>query len=117
MKIVYELFLIAIVLVFIIDLSGFMSSLKRAISKYLIGIPRDDYDLKPFGCSLCMTWWVCLIYLLWSKNMALGYIGVSAAIALLAEEVGQGIILIKSFIGYTIGFLHEKIARKISAYR
>lgn len=58
--------LIAFILVFIIDISGFITSLKKAISYLLTKgrIVKDNYSLKPFDCSLCMTFWVGCIYYL-----------------------------------------------------
>ena len=60
---VTDLFSILIISVIVIDISGFVHSIKVAIGKYL-GISPNSFRIKPFDCSFCMTFWVSLIYLL-----------------------------------------------------
>ena len=60
------LILINISLTFLIDQSGFINEFKIWLKKVLTKGKMSDpsYSLKPFDCSLCMTFWVSLIYLL-----------------------------------------------------
>lgn len=58
-----NLFSILIISVLVIDISGFVHSIKAAIGKYL-GISPNSFRIKPFDCSFCMTFWVSMIYLL-----------------------------------------------------
>lgn len=60
---VTDLFSILIICVLVIDISGFVHSIKVAIGKFL-GISPNSFRIKPFDCSFCMTFWVSLIYLL-----------------------------------------------------
>ena len=60
---VTDLFSILIINVIVIDISGFVHSIKAAIGKFL-GISPNSFRIKPFDCSFCMTFWVSLIYLL-----------------------------------------------------
>ena len=60
---VTDLFSILIICVLVIDISGFVYSLKVAIGKFL-GISPNSFRIKPFDCSFCMTFWVSMIYLL-----------------------------------------------------
>lgn len=60
---VTDLFSILIISVIVIDISGFVHSIKAAIGKFL-GISPNSFRMKPFDCSFCMTFWVSLIYLL-----------------------------------------------------
>ena len=60
---VTDLFSILIISVLVIDISGFVHSIKTAIGKFL-GISPNSFRIKPFDCSFCMTFWVSLIYLL-----------------------------------------------------
>lgn len=57
---------LTVIIVFIIDLSGFIDSLKKGLSYLLTKgrIVKSDYSLKPFDCSLCMTFWCGIIYFL-----------------------------------------------------
>ena len=63
LAIVTDLFSILIISVLVIDISGFVHSIKAAIGKYL-GISPNSFRIKPFDCSFCMTFWVSMIYLL-----------------------------------------------------
>ena len=60
---VTDLFSILIISVLVIDISGFVHSIKVAIGKYL-KISPNSFRIKPFDCSFCMTFWVSMIYLL-----------------------------------------------------
>ena len=60
---VTDLFSILIISVLVIDISGFVYSIKTAIGKFL-GISPNSFRIKPFDCSFCMTFWVSVIYLL-----------------------------------------------------
>ena len=60
---VTDLFSILIISVLVIDISGFVHSIKAAIGKYL-GISPNSFRIKPFDCSFCMTFWISMIYLL-----------------------------------------------------
>lgn len=59
-----ELIAIAFICVIIIDLSGFIQEIESLVTR-LLGARRGYFEMpKPFSCSLCMTWWTGLIYLL-----------------------------------------------------
>ena len=60
---VTDLFSILIICVLVIDISGFVHSIKVAIGKYL-GISPNSFRIKPFDCSFCMTFRASVIYLL-----------------------------------------------------
>jgi hypothetical protein len=61
-----ELIYINIAIVFLIDQSGFIEKFKIMLKKVLTKGKFSDpnYSLKPIDCSLCMTFWISLIYLL-----------------------------------------------------
>lgn len=55
-----DLLCITIICVFIIDFSGIIESLESFIGK-LFNIKSPQVP-KPFSCSLCMTFWLGLLY-------------------------------------------------------
>ena len=63
LRFVTDLFSILVINVLVIDISGFVHSIKVAIGKFL-GISPNSFRIKPFDCSFCMTFWVSVIYLL-----------------------------------------------------
>lgn len=72
-QLLVNLFIIGISVTYIIDMSGVTTSLRKIIwrlkNKYK-PMP-DDYDPKPFTCSLCMTFWTSLIYLIIMGELSL----------------------------------------------
>ena len=63
---IQTLLLINLTIVFLIDQSGFINEFKQWLKKLLTNGKMSDpgYSIKPFDCSLCMTFWISLIYLL-----------------------------------------------------
>ena len=61
---IINLFFITFIITFIIDYSGIIQSIENFLykkigkSKFIVRIP------KPFSCSLCMTFWTGLLYLI-----------------------------------------------------
>ena len=55
-----ELLALAFIVVYIIDETGIVNSIKTFIKRWLN--TKSDITLKPLDCSLCMTHWVCLVY-------------------------------------------------------
>ena len=103
LNVIFNLFLIAVICVFIVDISGVIDSLKSAIKWLLTNgkMKNSNYDLKPLSCSLCMTFWIGLIYLLCTSNFTISYI---AFVCLLSASTG----LLKDF-----WFLCEDIIKTI----
>ena len=57
-----ELLALAFIVVYIVDETGIVNSFKAFIKRWLN--TKSDITLKPLDCSLCMTHWVCLAYVL-----------------------------------------------------
>ena len=80
---ILNLIYIAIILVFIIDYSGVITSIEdfasRTVShagrKIHIKIPR------PFSCSLCSMWWSGLIYIIVTGNFSFENLAIVALIS------------------------------------
>ena len=60
------LLLIAITVVNIVDLSGFIDTVKHWIWRWVWKGKREykDFDFRPFECSYCMTHHIGLLYLI-----------------------------------------------------
>lgn len=69
----YTLLAITIVVVNLIDISGFVDEMKRFVWKWLYKGKREyrPFTFKPFDCSYCMTHWTGLFYLLLSGNITI----------------------------------------------
>lgn len=92
MKAIIELILVALVTIYIVDLSGFTETLLKVISAYK---GRKITELKPFTCSLCMVWWVCLIYAAIVGNLTIPVVALIAFLSLLSVPCGQLLMLIR----------------------
>ena len=58
-----------VIVVVLIDLSGGVESIKKALGRWL-GI-RGDFRLKPLDCSLCMYHWTALVTMLCLGRLSL----------------------------------------------
>ena len=92
MKAIIDIILVALVTIYIVDLSGFTETLLKVISAYK---GRKITELKPFSCSLCMVWWVCLIYAAIAGILTLPVVALIALLSLLSVPCGQLLILIR----------------------
>ena len=92
MKAIIDIILVALVTIYIVDLSGFTETLLKVISAYK---GRKITELKPFSCSLCMVWWVCLIYAVIVGNLTIPVVALIALLSLLSVPCGQFLILIR----------------------
>lgn len=57
---------INIFFVVVIDQLEIDQPIKRLWWRWLVGagVPFKDFSAKPFDCSLCLSWWVGLLYVL-----------------------------------------------------
>lgn len=95
-----DLLLLTLIVVYIVDLSGFTESWKGLLWKVW---KLNTKDMKPFDCSLCMTWWVGLIYLLIVGKFTMGYIAAVAALSFLSFPIGQILIFIREGLTFLVG--------------
>lgn len=66
------LILLTLVVVNIVDISGFVDTVKRWIWKWLKpNSPYRDFDFRPWSCSYCMSHHVGLLYLIISGEFTL----------------------------------------------
>ena len=65
--------MITIAVCYWIDLSGVVTSIKRLLWSWVFKKqqPYQDFNLKPFDCSLCMSHHIMLIYLLCTSQCTL----------------------------------------------
>lgn len=107
-----KLFILACIIVFIIDISGFVDEIvKRIYDKY---IKVGDYHtllpkLKPFTCSLCSTFWIGLIYLLITSQFNILMIGYVCLLAFLTPIIGDIFIMVKDALNKIINLIYKLI--------
>ena len=94
-----------------IDISGFIDSLKLLISKLLTKskLQTAQYKFKPFDCSFCMTFWVGLIYTIVTGEFNLVTLAAILLIAFMTEPIKQLLILIKDLLIKIIDVIYGKV--------
>lgn len=91
-----DMTLVALVTIYIVDISGFTDSWRSALARMLrISSMRP---LPPFDCGKCMTWWVCLIYALCVGQFSLWTIAFAALLSHLSIPIGSIMIFIREWI-------------------
>lgn len=86
--IIENLLIINFVISYIIDHSGILFDLSKWL--YTISGREWNYQIikKPFGCSICMSWWISLIYLLFNVSFIYA-IGLAAGCAILSVFISK----------------------------
>jgi hypothetical protein len=100
MSIYLQLLLVASVTIYIVDLSGFTQSWRSALARRMHTTETHLRPIKPFDCSLCMTWWVCLTYALIKGELSLPVIAYSALLSFLSVPIGQAMIFIREWLSW-----------------
>ena len=90
---------IAVIVVIIIDISGFIDSIKEFIGKML---NIANVRLKPLDCSFCMNWWVSLLYIYITNNLTLSTILFALLCSTLTPVISDMIYLIRDILGFIL---------------
>lgn len=96
MNLYVELLLVAVVVVYVVDLSGWTQTWLGWLSKFTTrrGYPPVK-SLRPFSCSLCSVWWCCLLWCLVRKNFTLPSVAASAGLSFFSMTISQVLIFIR----------------------
>lgn len=105
MTIYIDLLLLAVITIYIVDLSGFTDAWRGTLTRWLKA--KELKPIRPFDCSLCMTWWVGIIYSLCVGQFSIPVLAYIAALAFLSIPIGQVCI----FIREGMLFLIDKMMR------
>ena len=102
---VIDLILINLILIYGLDISGFIQELEIGLAKWLkvkeITIP------KPFSCSTCMTFWCGLLYLLIANSFTLPWIGFVCLLSFMSRTVSQILMTIRDVINEYINYFQR----------
>lgn len=127
-----ELLALAFAVAFIIDLSGVTDTIKKVyfysvlnmhimnikpkkIIEHLYSIMPDDYrnlKLKPFDCSLCMTFWVLSLYTLITGCLSVYTFCYITILAYFSSLTSLILVTIKDFVGKCLDRLYDILILK-----
>lgn len=105
---IWNLLMISFIICFIVDISGIIESIESALSKWLKGKAQLP---KPFNCSLCLTFWVGLIYVI-CVDCTLFNVLLVCVVSALTEVITNTIIIVREMICW----VYDKIMELITKY-
>ena len=105
MKLFADMTLLAAVVVFVVDLSGFSQTVITFVSRVL---GRRVNAVKPLTCSLCMNFWTCLLWALCSGRFCLGSLAWACALAFLSQPMGEALTLVREWVLAVLDKLYPK---------
>lgn len=108
-----ELLLLTIIVCFVVDISGFIYTIKNLIWKWVFNGKKEyrEFRLKPFDCSLCMSWWVGLIWII-IYDFSLLNLFIVCVFVTLSEEITNTLLIIKYLI-HKVGDAIQSMIEKI----
>lgn len=101
-----NIFLIAVIMVNLIDLSGFIDEMERIIGRWLkckVHIP------KPFSCSYCSTHHICVLYLLIAGELTLYTYLFTLLMAYLTPVINNLLQLLRDGLNKIINWLYDAL--------
>lgn len=98
-----ECILLALIVAFIVDYSGVVAVMKQ-------GFGLEGRSMKPFDCSMCMTFWSCL-FLMAFRGLSIPHLAGACFAAFLARFAGDGIFLLSEALSTAIRVLSNKLNR------
>lgn len=107
--VILNMFFIALICVFIVDISGAVESFKSAL-RYISTkgkMSGSNYTLKPFDCSLCATFWASMVYLLVMGLFQLKFIAIACVICTFCGLIKTAILLIEDILVKVIQLIYK----------
>ena len=103
-----NLLYIAIIVVYAIDVSGFYNEATSVISGWLTnGMIKKPIELKPFSCSLCMTFWVSVIYLLIVHSFTLKYVVLACLMSFITPVISSVLFTLRDALLFLINKINS----------
>lgn len=106
--IISTLLLNSLIWVFLLDLSGFIQEVEAILSRQLFHNRLSVSIPKPFNCSLCMSFWTGLAWVL-IVHPSLASIALVCLFSYLTTIEGSAIRLIRDLIECIIGKIGTKL--------
>ena len=110
--IICEILLLAAIVVFVVDLSGFTDSWRRPLSEWLRR--KTGYTIKhfpPFDCSLCLTFWIGLIWLAVRSAFTLPNVAFVCLAAYFTIPIGTTLTALRDLLLAVLNWIITKIEK------
>lgn len=114
---ILKLLFMTIIICFIVDCSGIMTDIRKLVANIIykktkMKVDYNDLKLKPIGCSLCMTWWTGIIYLLCIGEFTLVNLTFVALLAFLSSNISGLLLTMKDYFAAFENWLQKLISKK-----
>lgn len=105
-----DIILIAIICVLLIDITPIMHSIKSYIAKQLskktkMKISASDINIKPIDCSICMTFWLSLFWVIFIYYLTLPALAFILFIACLTPLIKSLFYVVYDAIDYVQNYV------------
>lgn len=87
MDILIDILMIAWLCVFVIDCTTILPDFENWVKSHRGWWCRTYRNRKPFTCSLCMSWWLSLAWIIINNRFTLPYIAFGALVAYLTPII------------------------------
>lgn len=105
-----DLLMIATMWVVIIDTTDFYDRVTGGIRAALTGGKfRKPFYLKPFCCSLCMTWWSGVVYLLLTHSVSLLALGYVLGLAFFTPTIKDLCLLVRDLLAKAVNEIYRRL--------
>lgn len=105
-----NILLIGLIMVFTLDISGFYQEITCIISGWMTnGVIKKPIMIKPFCCSLCMTFWLSLIYILCMGCFTIPMIAYCCLIAYMTPVIADTLRLVTELLKTLIIAVNNKL--------
>lgn len=101
-----NLLILTSIIVFIIDLSGLIETIEKKLSKWL---KIKSHIPKPWSCSLCLSWWCGLIYLIIIHQFTIPMIGYVAFLSFMTNPIYNLLLFIRDLCNGIINKLYNTL--------
>lgn len=101
-----DLIIIQFLCVFVLDFSGAVDEFLTPIAKWITGAKIGRLG-KPWSCSLCMTFWIGLLYLIITGHFTFPYVAAVAGLAALTPVTLDLMHLVKDLLTGAITLIYR----------
>lgn len=108
MTIYINLLIITCLIVWVIDLTDVMDYFKKLIWRLVWGKKQyKQFRMKPLDCSLCMSWWIGIVYILLLKNFTIAMLGYVGLLSFLTPVIKDVLVMIKDMLVGLLNLIYK----------
>lgn len=108
MTIYLQLAILAVIVVYCVDVSGFTYSWRSALARWLHTTEENLRPLPPFDCGKCATFWACLIWAAIHGQLTLLTALEACALSLLSIPIGGLLVFLREGLAAIIDKITPK---------